>query len=70
MVLKGVDLSISCPSGDICAIRLACHQGVYLCYLYREEISLLVFNDCGWFSISNEILLFDLPIYSNRDFDL
>ena len=35
-----------------------------------EEISLLVFNVCGWFSISNEILLFDLPINLNRDFDL
>ena len=29
MVLKGVDLSISCPSGDIGAIRFACHQGVF-----------------------------------------
>ena len=37
---------------------------------YREEISLLAFNDRGWFSISNEILSFDLPIYYNRDFDL
>ena len=31
---------------------------------------MLAFNDCGWLSISNEILLFDLPIYLNRDLDL
>lgn len=71
MVLKGVDLSISCPSGDIGAIRFACHQGVFtFATCIERRFHCLFFNDCGWFSTSNEILLFDLPIYLNRDFDL
>ena len=28
-VLKGLNLSINCPSGDIGAIWFACHQGVF-----------------------------------------
>ena len=35
-----------------------------------RKFHFLFFNVCGWFSISNEILLFDLPINLNRDFDL
>ena len=37
MVLKGVNLSISCPSGDIGAIRFACHQGVFTFATFIER---------------------------------
>ena len=37
MVLKGVDLSISCPSGDIGAIRFAYHQGVFTFATFIER---------------------------------
>ena len=65
-----MNLSISCPSGHIGAIRFAYHQGVFTFATFIErKFHCLFLMLVGGFQFQMRSFLFDLPINLNRDFD-